>query len=290
MARSRRNTFRNRIEQFWEKLVGKVIIIAGFVAGVATLLGNIDHIQAFFKGLFEEKKGLKAVDVVVVDKDTMVQSGNTKSQSNISDTDKDYIIPPQQSKNEKHYPIGVNAGDNVINIDSGSKRLKTERIVFQDQETIDIKLRNNGTEVLVIKRIEILFKKKWIIYPDEGIDYTELPSTKTYSIVIGGRQDAPYVRTIPVSQVIEPGKADRFTMSLKCILFGDDTYVYLADVKIIYNEDNAEVVKSNLFLAFEKPLQIYKKDDSANIKSINEMRGIKGQRTPTLEGILGKFN
>lgn len=214
---------KTKFQDFWKKTVGKVVIISGFLAGVATFLTSLGAIKDFFKSATNDK-GVQFVDVT----------------------------------------IGFN-------------------------DTIDIKLRNNGKEVAFIKRIEVDFKKSWKLVPDGGTHYIYIEPDEVYNINIDSKKEAPFVISTNISQGIKPNETDRFLLSLHNNMYKNYTYVYLADIKLIMNEDNTTITKPDVLFSFELPLQKYTKPNEDNKRVIREIETGSGYKSEPLVGLLEKI-
>jgi hypothetical protein len=246
----------NESKSFFKTIGAKITFILATIGVVATLLANLTTIQNFFQNMFGTKKGVKIVDVSVNDSAENVEVLNT------ADT----------SKNQ--------ASVNPMKIDG---------VNFTKQE-VDIKMRNSGEEVAFIKRVELVIKRKWVLTVDKGPSFMVRPSSKTYDITMDSERAAPYTIPVKVSHQIDPGGTDRFTLSLKHGPGTYNTYVYLADVKIYFNEDEHPIVRENIFFAFEaSSSNSYKKNDSGNLQSVNEINSIHGEKEETINNLVNKI-
>ena len=243
-------------QSFWKKTSSKVIIVTGIIAALAALLNNLDSIQNFFQSKFGEKKGLNIVDVSV--DDTLKNSDTTKN------------IDTALTGSCKH-------------------DTKISNVNFNKQ-SVDIKLRNNGNEVALIKRVEIEIKKKWVLIVEKGVTYSEKPSSATYDININTERNTPFTLKVNVSHEIKPNETDRFTMTLKNGPGAFNTYVYLADLNIFFNEGDEPISKHNLLFAFESnQSNTYKKNDDRNLQSINEINMVEEEKNSLIKKLISKI-
>lgn len=242
-------------KSFFKKTGAKITVILTAIGLVAALLANITTIQNFFQTNFGEKKGVKIVDVTVND--------STKSNE---------VVDVDDTSNSE-------AGHNVLNF-SG--------INFTHQQ-VDIKMRNSGDEVAFIKKVELVIKRKWKLAVERGVSFIAIPSSKTYDITMDSDRAAPYTIPVSVSHQIDPGGTERFTLSLKHGPDTYNTYVYLVDVRIYFNENERSIVQENIFVSFESNSSNSYKKDSANFQSANEIRAIEGRKEENVTRLVDKI-
>lgn len=160
-------------------------------------------------------------------------------------------------------------------------------------DTIDLKLRNNGSEVAFLKRVRLDVKRSWKIIPDTSSNFIKVDAAAVYQLNIDSKKPAPYAIEVPVSQSIKPNETDRFQLSLYSNINdsrGDnEAGVYLADLEIFMNENNASVKQKDILFAFELPMQHYEKMRPENIRSVNEINAIKGYKSPVLTALLSRI-
>lgn len=209
-----------KFKSIWLKGKKGIIIIPVIIASISALLANTQSILNFFRNLSkkEEKKGIQIVDATFVPDTT---SGKT------------ITLPVKEQTVSKE-----------------TARDKTENSVSIESNTIDIKIRNNGTETIILKEILLNIKKQWIIVPSDN-NYALLEPTAKYNFAIDPNKKTPYVLSQQVSHEVEPNKSDRFLLEinlLKPIL--TESYIYLADVSLVYNEKDEMVTKENLIFGF----------------------------------------
>ncbi len=98
---------------------------------------------------------------------------------------------------------------------------------------LDIKLRNTGSSLAVVKRAVFHVKKTWQLCPF-CLCFSELKVSANYDVIFCN-QKAPYVVVKPLSQVVAPNEADRFTMRLRPEA---EARIILAHLSLIYDEDD----------------------------------------------------
>jgi len=285
MAMSNSKKIFSKIKELWKSAIAKVVICLGFVAGLGAFLGNLGDIQNFFSKMFEGRKGLQLVEASVTDSIVYPNHSSVLPLSDFSGNTEQFVDIDSLDTKSLMHDDSINKMFEVAVIKRNSNKT---RIVSKQRNAIDIKLRNNGSETAFIKRVDILVKKRWIFFSEEeNVAYFEAPITATYGVVLTSRREPPYVISVNVSHVIKPLEADRFELLSDCTMDGNRTFVYLVDILIIYNEDNSAVEKKNLFLTFQPYHNKYIfKRDPRNLKSIQEIKAILGERTETLDGIL----
>lgn len=100
---------------------------------------------------------------------------------------------------------------------------------------LDIKVRNNSDEVVLIKKMEVKTLGKWVIeYPQHP---KFLGASWNYNIVLSDTIDK--VSSFDLSQEIKPNSVDRFTIVVKGNtepVFGLTPFLFSS--KFFYNEDN----------------------------------------------------
>lgn len=171
-----------------------------------------------------------------------------------------------------------------------SKGVQIVDVYIGRNDTIDLKLRNTGSEVAYIKSARLHVKKKWKIVPDSGGHFVKVDPTETYQLNIYSEKEAPYTIEVPLSQGIKPNDIDRFRLSLYHHQPGNDnnTYVYLADLELVMDEDNATVKKPDILFAFELPMRSYERMTKGNIDAVWAINKEKGYKSELLTDILAK--
>jgi hypothetical protein len=106
---------------------------------------------------------------------------------------------------------------------------------------VDIRIRNTGEKVAVLKRVIIHVERVWKLEPT-WMYASALEPTKNYDVNLPSKEP-PYEVNLSISQTVPPNDADRFTISmgrsdLKEI---DAGYVYLFDMEILYDEDDKKI-------------------------------------------------
>lgn len=172
-----------------------------------------------------------------------------------------------------------------------NKGVQVVDVMIGSNDTIDVKLRNTGSEVAYIKKARLHVKRSWKIVPDTSSSFMKVEPTETYQVNIDSEKEAPYTIEIPVSQGIKPNDFDRFQLSLyhKQPDSDNNTYVYLTDIELVMDENNAIVKKPNILFAFELPMQRYEKLKPGNFEAIQEIKSINGYQSTTLVELLSKI-
>lgn len=78
------------------------------------------------------------------------------------------------------------------------------------RDTIDIKIRNNGENITVLKKIILDIKKSWTFAPVGLNPAGALIPTASYDLNIDTDKPTPYKLELEISQEVQPNKADRF--------------------------------------------------------------------------------
>jgi hypothetical protein len=164
---------------------------------------------------------------------------------------------------------------------------------FTDTDSLDIQLRNTGKDVSVVKRIDVIIRKKWVLAPDDVNKSVLIPSG-IYNLQIDTFVKPGDIITRSVSQQLEPGKADRFFVAVgtpeKDI---EEGYVYLTDVVVVCDEDEKTLTKPNVFFYIEDKGAVFYKPDgntptlnSVTARSIDSVQGLKSGRLNQLLRLL----
>lgn len=118
---------------------------------------------------------------------------------------------------------------------------------------LDIKTRNTGERSAVIKALELRVTRAWTLRP---FSYPNalLASSAQYQVKIPAKP-APLTVTIPVSQVVEAGSVDRFTVLFEAEPEGKARVhrVLLFSAILIYNEDGRRLQSEPLLLTVADP-------------------------------------
>jgi hypothetical protein len=171
--------------------------------------------------------------------------------------------------------------------------------------TLDIKVRNTGEEVALVKEATLGVKKVWELRTGNRGTGGFLPSSHNYDVRLS-TSGAPYTKTAKLSQSIEPNEVDRFTITLNLKRGADPnkTHAFLMTLELVSNED-AEITSSRNLLfvpwlpwdmkdyAPETPGEqdFGAADDSRAIRAHNkqvadEISGIDGVKSRRLEQLV----
>ncbi|PWT72110.1 MAG: hypothetical protein C5B59_16595 [Bacteroidetes bacterium] len=163
------------------------------------------------------------------------------------------------------------------------KSVKLVSVSFPGKDSLDIKLRNTSSEVSFLKKIELTIKKRWILIPDDVSKAYVIPSS-TYDIYIDTAAKQGDVLSKEITEDIEPNKTSRFLLRFgPSQKFLTRSYVYLADLALIYDEDNKTLFQKDVMFALIDPSAIYysvqnsmvKRTTIAAVNEINQQEGIK---------------
>ena len=162
------------------------------------------------------------------------------------------------------------------------KGVKLVEISIDTNNVMDIKVRNTSKEIVYIKKIELIVKKKWRIDTDANTYYYLQESTGSYDLNIDSSITVPATVSKTISQAIAPGSTDRFQVTLHSSASFEQSLIYQFDVNILYDEDDKSVGKKDVLCAFELELQKYKLHKAANNIIINAIDGAKTESYNTL--------
>ena len=118
---------------------------------------------------------------------------------------------------------------------------------------LEIKVRNNSDGVVFLKRAEITTLGQWDL-PATGVYPSPVAVSWTYDVMV------PVEGTVScnIAQVIEPSSVDRFEFRMgsdRAIYPFVGLFAYLLRVKLIYNEDNKEVLTPPALLHIPSSMQ-----------------------------------
>jgi hypothetical protein len=153
---------------------------------------------------------------------------------------------------------------------------------FTDKDSLDIKLRNTGNEIAIIKRIELTIRNRWLIVPDDEAKTILIPSGE-YDIKVDTTVVPGDVITKDISQQLAPSAADRILFRIGTPERKLLTYVYMVDLAIVYDEDNKTITQPAILFTLESKSALYNTNkDSGRINSnlsilnaIDQLKGIK---------------
>jgi len=208
-----------KLKTLWEKNKNRVVFVTVFIAGLSAFLTNTQSIIDFFKP--EKEKGLKIVDA-------------------------DFHSNEESPINQNNFDtLNVNVQNRKGNANMTSSHVRIKG------NTIDIKLRNTGDEIAVIKKIQVNVKNKWVISPTE-LEFALLESSETHELLIDCSKQAPFILTKNVSHEIEPNKSDRFLLNLGTIqkTLVHESYIYQAEIVLLYNENSEQKISNDFIFGF----------------------------------------
>jgi hypothetical protein len=114
---------------------------------------------------------------------------------------------------------------------------------------LDIKVRNTGEEIALIKEADLGVKKTWELRAG-GKATGYVPSSHNYD-VRSSTSDAPYTKTASLSQGIEPNDVSRFTITLSTRVPEVEVgYVFLMTLELVSNEDDEIASRNLLFVPY----------------------------------------
>lgn len=119
--------------------------------------------------------------------------------------------------------------------------------------TLDVMVRNTGDQVAYIKRAELILEKVWEV--PRHVRTAELinPSAEYHAQIPTATLMVPATLAVKLSHSVGPASVDRimFHMSIEK---NQDTFkanLYLGRVKLIYDEDNKELISPSAFIVGE---------------------------------------
>lgn len=138
----------------------------------------------------------------------------------------------------------------------------------QDESPVlDVKVRNTGGQPAVLKRLVVhvrravrcgsMFTSMRLMPYDAFLVGATLPVSETYDLPLAAPEEAAGERvTIDLSQVVEPGKADRFQVRLG-LEPTFDTVAYLLDLEVRYDGNDRRLKLPLVAVAFPKHDFVY---------------------------------
>jgi hypothetical protein len=178
---------------------------------------------------------------------------------------------------------------------SADVQLVEARIVDTDKfPKVDIKLRNSGTGVAFLKGANIRVNRVWRFEPVAAP--AEVPVSWNYDVLLAP-VDSPYMKTVPISQSIEPDGVDRFTITLGVDAKPTmDVFVYQVAIELRYNEDERIVRTGDLLYAATTasetaamtgvPLDMARRIWTRNRQLAEEIKSADGAKSARLESFL----
>lgn len=134
--------------------------------------------------------------------------------------------------------------DFLNNDDSNLGDYPVYKINFGNFETLDIKLRNIGSKVVVLKEVLITVHHIWRLEPFYYLG-AALPPQAYYSIQLPV-METPYTVNKKISQVIESNKADRFCLILEP---SKNNHVFHFSASLVYNANRTLSLGANFIFA-----------------------------------------
>jgi hypothetical protein len=149
----------------------------------------------------------------------------------------------------------ADAYSDQVNLDG---EIKLVDVLIDDEAekpTVDIKVRNPSNNVVLVKSASVEVLKRWDISASGRP--SALPISGTYDILLSGAEKEQ--RTVPISQQIKPKEADRFALSIGSThapypYLG--LFLYLIEIRLVYNEDNRELVLPPILLHLQTAMGI----------------------------------
>jgi hypothetical protein len=175
----------------------------------------------------------------------------------------------------------------------GKKDMEITDLSFTSRDSVDIKIRNTGNEVLILKGIVLTLKKKWILVPG-SISKSYMEATHGYGLMIDSSKSLGDTSLGLLSQSIGPNQSDRFFIHLSAAQYNPDTcYVYQFGISFLYNGNKSAIAETNvLFAAGPEPEDVSyasEKDSALNARNrgmINEIKNIPGTQNDLVKSIL----
>jgi Leucine-rich repeat (LRR) protein len=140
--------------------------------------------------------------------------------------------------------------------------------ILDDLPTLDIKVRNRGTEIHFIKQAVFTVHKVWYVHPSGGI-LGHVPSSATYDVVLES-ENAPYSKTKSLSQAVEPIGADRFCFRLA--ITGD--HIFLISVELVFDEESRSIHSKKILLFRSNSTSFYDPFKSSRRFNVLKCSGI----------------
>ncbi len=169
--------------------------------------------------------------------------------------------------------------------------------------TVDIKLRNIGSEVRFIKEVRIDVLRVGIL-DTLARRFREQPVTGEYNVDFDPSRPTPYSIIVPVSQVVDPNNTDRFQLRLSYTSdfnwsFVRRTLVH-AMLTLVHDEDNATPTPVLLLFNVPPPRVIlgergfsdeaYVQRARDNVTILEMMLALPAQASPVIEKLRMSVN
>jgi hypothetical protein len=185
----------------------------------------------------------------------------------------------------------------IINIQSivglfQRKGLQIVDISFYKNDSLDVKLTNTGSEVAILKKVTLHFKKSWRLEPDE-VTKSFLTASGTYDIAIDCTKDPPFNLATNISQSLNGNESDRLFIHIglgKIDIDKPGSVIYLADLEIIYGAKDKKLRKKDIFLLIPDNDAIYNpKSTNGNSEKLLEVKKTGGIASKELEDLFVFF-
>lgn len=119
---------------------------------------------------------------------------------------------------------------------------------------IDFKLLNVGDQIAFIKKAEFHVTKVYRIPSTIFFPY-EVPVSRNYDILLPPI-NAPYVKSVDISQAIKQDDVDRFVFTLGHLEYIDSPIIYNIYIELIYNEKDKRLRTSPLIFVMPSTLEV----------------------------------
>jgi hypothetical protein len=166
-------------------------------------------------------------------------------------------------------------------------------VSYLGNDSLDIKLRNNASGVSLLKRIEFTIRNNWVLVPDDEAR-AFLPSDSSYDLRFDSTTAAGSVLKKDISEELSANRAGRFIVH-----FGSNpmkmhgSRIYLADMDIVYDENDRHLRKENVFFFMPDRNAIYYAGDGPNTgnRALNDsiigtIDGLKGIKSAALNDLI----
>lgn len=124
-----------------------------------------------------------------------------------------------------------------------------------EKPEIDIKVRNPSSNVVFVKRAEVEVLRRWDI--TSSGNPSALPITASYGVLLSGESGER--KTFPISQEVEPARADRFSITIGSTHSPypfRGLFLYLLQIKLIYNENDSVLELPPVLMHLQTAMEI----------------------------------
>lgn len=145
---------------------------------------------------------------------------------------------------------------------------------------IDLKIVNNLTEAVIVKKAELLIKKSWALKKlgREPASYLEATGAYIIEIPFIENEDSIYKSFVTLSQSITPKSTDRFYVK---VFFNEQLRAYLVDLNIYYNNEKKPILIKDILLSITPTKYVPIASDEErtkslkfNLKTLDELKNI----------------